>query len=254
MEIRRQKPAFHRSILTVSILECQRLLNREDADSVFLRNADFYLRVYTASKPRTTTSSSPSWEPQVWRDLNACPESQTQHFQSVCCWNKWLLRHNCSQDQTPLRGYNVYHIQSCSYFSAWLRFLFVIAKHNVRTLFTHASKLLSPPPLPGSHTAGDTRQEARKLILYFLLSSSSNYSSFSSSNSSSLIAIFTSTFFLKIVLLRLLSCAFQTFSRSFYSSFFSFCCFPLRCSLSWPTGFPECSEATQPALETNFRS
>jgi hypothetical protein len=46
---------------TVSIFRAE-----YDGDSMFLRNAGVYLQVYTALQPRRTTStSSPPWEPQI---------------------------------------------------------------------------------------------------------------------------------------------------------------------------------------------
>jgi hypothetical protein len=49
---------------------CCRVKSPEDGGSMFPRNVGIYLRVYTASEPKRTTStttspSSPSWEPQV---------------------------------------------------------------------------------------------------------------------------------------------------------------------------------------------
>jgi hypothetical protein len=40
------------------------MFRAEDGDSMFLRNVGFYRQVYTAPKPRIT-SSSPPWKPQI---------------------------------------------------------------------------------------------------------------------------------------------------------------------------------------------
>jgi hypothetical protein len=41
------------------------LRKAEDGDSMFLRNGGVYLKVHTALQPRRSSTSSPTWEPQV---------------------------------------------------------------------------------------------------------------------------------------------------------------------------------------------
>jgi hypothetical protein len=56
---------FHCGEYVVGLVVCNAVstLRPQDGDSMYLRNADIYLRVYTASHPRTTSSHLPPSEP-----------------------------------------------------------------------------------------------------------------------------------------------------------------------------------------------
>jgi hypothetical protein len=58
------QPAFLLILQKLSISQ-PRHFNPEDSESVTLWNAGAYARLYTASKPGTTSSPSPQWEPRI---------------------------------------------------------------------------------------------------------------------------------------------------------------------------------------------
>jgi hypothetical protein len=83
----------------------RKVFSPEDGDSMFLRNIGIYLRVYTASQSRRTSSTSPPWilrfSQEVlcfWREeYNKIVSSHTDRLLCVCvcvcvCWGGGATR------------------------------------------------------------------------------------------------------------------------------------------------------------------